>query len=296
MKGQKHNEMWVSELAGYLNGRVVGADFQVTRGIQQIRSTGEFGNVTALPKPEDDWLLLSNRDTPQPPEGAKAMIVVDAPDQALADLIKEFFTADEDPIVHSTAIISAKAKLGRNVAVGAYSIVGDGVELGNGCEVQHHAVIYGPAVIGRRVVIMDGAIVGNSSYRFAEGTGGDLLQPPQLGNVFIEDGVRIGSHTTIERSFSDDTVIRRQAKIDDLVNIGGGSVIGEKAMITAGCVVGRNVAVGAGVQMGMKSSVSPGLRIAERTVIGQGAVVIHDILVPGVYVGVPAHLVSQPKG
>lgn len=292
MKGQKRNEMWVSELAGYLNGRVIGADFPITAGIQQIRSTGEFGNVKALPKPATDWLLLSSQDCASPPEGARAMILVDAPDQALADLIKEFFTADEDPVIHPTAIISARARLGRNVAVGAYSIIGDDVTIGNGSEIQRHAVIYGPATIGKRVVIMDGAIVGNNSYRFAEGEGGDLLQPPQLGNIRIGDGVRIGSHSTIERSFSDDTVIERQAKIDDLVNIGGGSVIGEKAMITAGCVVGRNVSVGAGVQMGMKTSVSPGVRIVESAIIGQGAAVIHDIPQPGVYAGVPARALS----
>src|SRR5271169_6988406 len=54
--------------------------------------------------------------------------------------------------VDSRAIVSASARIGQNVRVGAFAVVGEGVELGDKCALEPHAVVRGPARIGRENV------------------------------------------------------------------------------------------------------------------------------------------------
>ena len=293
MKCQKNIQVWASELSGYLNGHLSGEDFLIDHGVEQIRSTGKFGNVGKLPSPCEDWLLISNELTTAIHQPKATILVTTTPDQAYIELVKEYFVVGRDALIHPTALISPSARIGKNVSVGAFSVIGEDVEIGAGCEIQNHVVLYGSSHIGSNVIIMDGAVIGNCSYEFFEDGDGVLLQPPPLGDVRIEDGVRIGAHTSIERSIGESTVIGRQAKIDDLVNLGGGSKIGSKALITAGCIIGRGVNIGEGCQLGMKASVHPGVSLAPGVIIGQATAVIHDISEPGIYVGVPAKKLAK---
>jgi UDP-N-acetylglucosamine acyltransferase len=50
--------------------------------------------------------------------------------------------------IDARAIVSPSAKLGADVTIGAYAVVGDEVELGDGCRLDHHAVVQGPARLG----------------------------------------------------------------------------------------------------------------------------------------------------
>ena len=61
---------------------------------------------------------------------------------------------------HPTAIIHPKAQIACSVTVGPYSIIGEGVELGEDCEVMSHVVIEGPTRIGKRNRIFHYASVG----------------------------------------------------------------------------------------------------------------------------------------
>jgi UDP-N-acetylglucosamine acyltransferase len=52
-------------------------------------------------------------------------------------------------MIHATAIVDERAKLGDNVSVGPYSIIGPEVEIGAGTEIGPHVVIQGPSTIGQ---------------------------------------------------------------------------------------------------------------------------------------------------
>src|SRR5262245_66021593 len=67
-------------------------------------------------------------------------------------------------MIHPTAIVSSHARLGANVAIGPYSIIGDHVTIHDGVEIAGHVVIEGPCEIGEETRI----------YPFAS-----LGQPPQ---------------------------------------------------------------------------------------------------------------------
>lgn len=50
---------------------------------------------------------------------------------------------------HPSSIIHPKAQIAGSVSVGAYAVIGEGVELGEDCEVMSHVVLEGPAKIGK---------------------------------------------------------------------------------------------------------------------------------------------------
>jgi UDP-3-O-[3-hydroxymyristoyl] glucosamine N-acyltransferase len=167
------------------------------------------------------------------------------------------------------------------------------VEIGDDAWLMSNIVMHGPATIGKRAIVKDGAVIGSEGYGFVEDDTGRLIHAPQLGRVVIGNHVWIGSNSTIEKGMFEDTVIEDDVKIDDLVHVGRGSIIGKKSLITAGCVLAFHVEIGEGVRLGTNVSVRESSRIASGVIVGQGASVVNDLTDPGVYVGVPARRLAQ---
>ena len=92
-----------------------------------------------------------------------------------------------------------------------------------------------------------------------------------------------------------DTTIGDEVKIDDLVHVGSGSLIGRKCLITAGSVIAYDVQLGEAVTIAPNAVVRESVTIASGITVGQGAVVIHDLVPAGTYVGVPARLLRTKE-
>jgi UDP-3-O-[3-hydroxymyristoyl] glucosamine N-acyltransferase len=183
------------------------------------------------------------------------------------------------------AVISESAVLPKNCHVGAFSVINDGVEIGENseilagvyvgqnvkigknCRIYPYAVIYDSVEIGDNVTIHSGAIIGADGfgYKFRNG---QHLKVPQIGNVVIGDNVEIGANTCVDRGALGATTIGAGSKIDNLVQIGHNNKIGQHVIvcgqtgISGSCTI-ENYAILAG---------SAG--IADHVKIGQGAVVM----------------------
>ena len=128
-----------------------------------------------------------------------------------------------DPAVHPTAvleegvrlgpgaIIGPGAQIGRGSYIGAYTVVGPGVAIGRDCFISGHVII-GFALIGDRVKVLAGAIIGEPGFGVTT-TQGAALDVPQLGRVIIQDGVTIGAVSCIDRGAWEDTVIGENTKM-----------------------------------------------------------------------------------
>jgi len=290
---QKFSQIWVSELAAYVNARLVGDDFLLEGGLGQIRSEGEFGNVDRLPMPSGKWVLIAKEGGAVHKAPAAVLFIQGNPDQSYVDMVNEFFATGREPVIHPTAQVSPRAKLGRNISIGAYSVIGDEVDIGHGSEIQNHVCLYGPTSVGARVVIMDGAIIGNNSHQFVEDSGGRLIQPPAFGLVRLGDGVRIGCHSSIERGVGLPTEVGPETKVDSLVNIGAGARVGRRVVIAAGSILGRGVQLGDECQVGMSCTLKPGVTLGPGVVLGQSAAVVCDLTEAGIYAGVPAKRINK---
>ncbi len=62
--------------------------------------------------------------------------------------------------IHPTAIVDEKARIGRDVEIGACSFVGPHVVLGDGCRLHHHAAVEGHTCLGEGCEVFPQAVLG----------------------------------------------------------------------------------------------------------------------------------------
>jgi UDP-3-O-[3-hydroxymyristoyl] glucosamine N-acyltransferase len=189
-----------------------------------------------------------------------------------------------DPSISKDARIASTAKIGRDVFIGAYVTIDENVEIGDECYIFSHAMISGGAKIGRqcvihshvsiredveignRVFIKNGAVIGTEGFWFAKQEGGQHYKIIQTGRIVVEDDVEIGANTCIDRPAIGETRIRRGAKIDNLVQIGHASDIGENSILCAQVGLAGTTTIGKNVILSGQVGVAGHLEIGDNTV------------------------------
>lgn len=101
--------------------------------------------------------------------------------------------------------------------------------------------------------------------------------------VFISSGAYIGPETKI----GNNVIINTGSIVEHECSIGDNSHIAPNSTICGRCVLGQNVFAGAGTVIRDK------IKICDNVIIGAGTVVVHDILEPGTYAGVPARMIRK---
>jgi UDP-3-O-[3-hydroxymyristoyl] glucosamine N-acyltransferase len=88
-------------------------------------------------------------------------------------------------------------------------------------------------VIGHRVTVQNGAVIGSDGFGFAQRADGTHQKIPQIGRVVVGDDVEIGANTTIDRPAVGATLIDAGTKIDNLVQIAHGVRLGKDILLAA---------------------------------------------------------------
>jgi UDP-3-O-[3-hydroxymyristoyl] glucosamine N-acyltransferase len=115
--------------------------------------------------------------------------------------------------------------------------------------------VYDNCVLGCRVILHAGCVVGGDGFGFAPQPDGSYKKVPQIGNVVIHDDVEIGANTTIDRATMGSTVIRKGVKLDNLiqvahnVDIGVNTVIAAQTGVSGSTKIGKNCVIGGQVGM-----------------------------------------------
>lgn len=127
-------------------------------------------------------------------------------------------------MIHNTVIIDPDARIGDNVSIGPYSVIGAGVSIGDNTCIKSHVVIQGPTRIGASNRIFPFCCIG---------------EDPQ-DKKYDND-----SHSSLE--IGDNNVIREYCTINRGTDSGGGkTVVGDGNWIMAyvhiahDCIVGNN--------------------------------------------------------
>ena len=137
-----------------------------------------------------------------------------------------------------------------NVAIGA------GARIGDDCVIHSQASIRERVVIGHRVTLHNGVVVGSDGYGFARQKDGTHLKIPQHGDVVIEDDVEIGANSTIDRPAIGETRISAGTKIDNLVHIAHGVAIGRRVLLAAQVGIAGSTTIGDDVMMAGQTGVT----------------------------------------
>jgi UDP-3-O-[3-hydroxymyristoyl] glucosamine N-acyltransferase len=215
-------------------------------------------------------------------------------------MVKAFFVeAAELPFVSDKCVIDPSVTLGKGVTIRAGAVLERNCYVGDGSIIDSNTVVKRGTVIGKRVKIGANNTIGGEGFGYEKDESGQFEVLPHLGNVVIEDDVEIGNNTTIDRAVIGSTIIRRNAKIDNLVHIAHGVEIGENSLVIANAMVAGSCIIGKNAWIAPSASVLNKITVGDDAVVGIGAVVLKNVSDGETVVGNPAKdiriLRKQPK-
>jgi UDP-3-O-[3-hydroxymyristoyl] glucosamine N-acyltransferase len=187
---------------------------------------------------------------------------------------EESATLGEDVFLGAFVYVGKNVKLGNNVKVYPNSYIGNNVTIGDGTTLFPGVKVYSDCVIGEKCTLHSGVIVGGDGFGFVPNSENNYSKVPQIGNVILEDHVEIGSNTTVDRATLGSTIIRKGAKIDNLIQIAHNVEIGENTVIAAqtgvagSTKIGKNCMIGGQVGIVGHLKIADGVKIAAQSGIG----------------------------
>jgi UDP-3-O-[3-hydroxymyristoyl] glucosamine N-acyltransferase len=216
--------------------------------------------------------------------------------------------------IEQPSFISATAKIGLNVYIGAFayigdnaiigdntkvfpqSFIGDNAVIGANCTLFSGVKIYSDCKVGNHVTLHSGVIIGGDGFGFAPNSEGNYNKVPQIGNVVIEDHVEVGASTTIDRATLGSTIIRKGVKLDNLIQVAHNVEIGENTVIAAQSGIAGSTKIGANCMIGGQVGIVGHLTIANGVKIAAQSGIGNSITKEGeIFQGSPAFSIGEYK-
>ena len=207
------------------------------------------------------------------------------------------------PGIHSSAVLGENAQIDSTAHIAAHVVIGDHVKIGAGCVIMAgcnigarthigndarlypHVVVYSDCVLGSRIIVHSGVVIGADGFGLAM-DGERWLKIPQIGRVIIGNDVEIGANTTIDRGALDDTIIEDGVKLDNQIQVAHNVRIGAHTAI-AGCVgIAGSTTIGRYCRIGGSAGILGHLNIADHVEISSFTLIGKSIKKSGSYTGV----------
>lgn len=298
-------EKTLSELAQLVGGEVRGDPSLRIRGVSSLEEARE-GEITFVTSDRYLPLLAETKASaaivPREVEAPIPLLIASNPALAMAKILSVFAERPLPPSgISEGAWVSPSAKVGRDVAILPLAYVGEEAEVGDrvvlypgvyvgprvkigpDSVIYPNVTLYEGTVIGSRVTIHAGAVIGADGFGFVK-DGERNFKIPQVGTVRIEDDVEIGANCCIDRATFGQTVIGRGVKMDNLVQIGHNVTIGENTIVVAQVGISGSVKVGRNVALAGQVGIADHVTIGDEAQISAKAGILRDIA-PGEVVG-----------
>ena len=173
--------------------------------------------------------------------------------------------------IHKTAIISDKAKLGKNVEVGPYSIIDGQVEIGDNTKIGSFCVIEGNTIMGENCRVFTGAVIGSIPQ--------DLKYKDQRSFLEIGRNNIIREYVTINPGTDEGT--KTTVGSDNLImaysHIAHNCIVGNHCVIANSGTLAGHVTVENRVVIGGLVAIHQFVRVGELSIIGGCSKVVQDI-------------------
>jgi UDP-3-O-[3-hydroxymyristoyl] glucosamine N-acyltransferase len=260
----------------------------------------ETTQASALILPLDE--VLQSKAT----EKGIAWLATSQPRLAFAQAIGLFYKPFQPlPEIHPSAVIAPSATIGKDVYLGPNVVIEANVKIGDRVCIHPNVVVYSDVSIGDRTilhsnctihertqigadcVIHSSAVIGAEGFGFVPIPQG-WYKMEQSGYTVLEDGVEIGCNSAVDRPSVGETRIKRNTKIDNMVQVAHGCQIGEN------CAIAGQAGMAGGVIIGNNVIIAGQVGIVNQAKIGDGAIAtasagIHTDVAPGEIVsGMPS--------
>lgn len=312
----KQKSYTLEELTKLTHSRLIGDPQYIITNVSDLESSGP-----------QDASFLSNPQYEKAMQASKAGVVFisenvaiiegrnflinENPSRAFQITLESFLGSNLNQIsgfsgIHPTAVIHETAKIGKQVVIGPHAVidqevvigdnttisagcyVGLGTSIGSDCLLHPKVVVRERCQIGNRVILQPGVVIGSCGFGFTTDQQGRHIKLNQVGIVIVEDDVEIGANTTIDRSRFKATVIGRGSKIDNLVQIAHGVIIGKNNIIVAQTGIAGSAKTGNYVVIGGQVAITGHISIADKAMIAARSGVSKSITEAGKYGGLPA--------
>jgi UDP-3-O-[3-hydroxymyristoyl] glucosamine N-acyltransferase len=202
--------------------------------------------------------------------------------------ISEGVDIPEDAYIGAFVYIGKNVRLGKGVQIYPNAYIGDDVVIGDNTILYAGVRVYARCVIGADCILHAGVVVGSDGFGFEPDAHGVNQKIPQIGNVIIEDDVEIGANTTIDRAMMGSTIIRRNVKIDNLVQIAHNVEVGESTFLCAQVGIAGSTKVGKHCILTGQVGVAGHIEIADNCIFGAQSGIANSVRKSGMYQGYPA--------
>jgi UDP-3-O-[3-hydroxymyristoyl] glucosamine N-acyltransferase len=289
------------QIAEALSGTLEGNPSVEVSSLSKIEE-GKKGTLTFLANPKytqyiyhtEASIVIINEDFIPEKEITATLIRVKDAYSAFAQLLELYQQSKEKKTgISKSAYIAESATIGKDVYIGEFVSIGDHAvisdhamiythtSIGNHCKIGtatkifSGVSIYDECEIGHECTIHAGAIIGADGFGFAPQNDNAYNKVPQIGNVIIEDRVEVGANTTIDRATIGSTIIRKGAKIDNLIQIAHNVEVGENTVIAAqtgisgSTKIGKNCMIGGQVGIIGHLTIADGVKIAAQAGVGK---------------------------
>ena len=303
--------MQLGELATWLGAELSGNPQIEITGIRGIEEAGP-SEVTFVANPRYTGLAKTTQAAavlvePEFPEIAAATLRIKNPYYAFARALGIFYQPPVyPPGIHPTAVIDPTAVIGERAHIGAYAVVGPGVKLGPHATLLPHVVLYPGVqagshffahahavvregcVLGDHVTLENGVIIGADGFGFAKNNLGQWEKIPQSGPVRIGDRVDVQANACIDRATVGATEIGAGTKVDNLVQVGHGSRVGEDTLLCAQVGLAGSSVVGSRAILAGQAGVAGHCELGDGVILTAQSGVSHDVPAGKMISGSPA--------
>ena len=214
---------------------------------------------------------------PELPSGISPLASV-APDATLGEGVS----------VGAFAVVEPGAVLGPGTRLYPHTYVGHFARLGAGCLLYPFASVRERCVLGDRVILHNGAVVGSDGFGYNVNPDGSRTKIPQTGIVEIGDDTEIGANSTIDRARFGVTRLGKGCKIDNLVQIAHNCVLGDYTVMCAQSGLAGTTTLGSRVVCAGQSGFAGHIKVGDGAIVGAQAGVAKDLPGGQVYLGAPA--------
>jgi UDP-3-O-[3-hydroxymyristoyl] glucosamine N-acyltransferase len=241
------------------------------------------------------------------PAISAAMLRSKNPYLAFARCLELFYQPPRyTPGVHPTAVIHASARIGANAHLGSYVVVDEGAEIGSNAVLLAHVVIYRGAKIGdnffahahavvrehcrvgNNVILQNGVVIGADGFGFARDDSGKWHKIVQSGPAVIDDDVEVQANACVDRASIGETHVSRGTKIDNLVQVGHGSSVGEDTLLCAQVGLAGSTEIGNRVILAGQVGVAGHCKIGDGVTATAQSGIPNDVPAGAVVSGYPA--------
>ena len=202
--------------------------------------------------------------------------------------IAEGVQVPEEAYIGAFAYIGKNVRLGAGVQIYPQVYIGDNVTIGDGAILYAGVKVYANCKVGKQCILHSGVVIGADGFGFEPDAQGVNQKIPQIGNVIIEDDVEIGANTTIDRAMMGSTIVRKNVKVDNLVQIAHNVEVGESTFLCAQVGIAGSSKVGKHCILTGQVGVAGHIEVTDNCIFGAQTGVASSVRKPGMYQGYPA--------